>query len=222
MALPCEQHFWYSSRMRRKLTFLLQMVILVAVAKGQVPVHFRAKIHARESFIHPIGHGLFFVVEQSDAGDWNFLVKPSRPTKPSLDVRESYTACLESPFKHGPRTQDLVAWRFAQDADPVWAEPIPARKNVSFTTNAANQRYECAESDALYNTFQSAQSAGRDADYSGSLPHYKSRPVGHARVVISSVALKPDPSGQNAEFESVTLQVTVTFPKEGATRHHKH
>lgn len=184
---------------------LLQLVIVTTALRAQVPLKFTAEVRAGETFSHPIGHGLFFIVEQADGGDWNFRITPS------LDSQENYTACLGSPFLHGPATQDLLAWRFARDADRSWAESVPVTKPLAFTTNAADQKYECAESDAMYDSFQRSQSAGRDPDYRG-LPHYKRRPLGHAQVKIVSVSLKPGLSGNDAEFDHVTLQVRITFP----------
>jgi hypothetical protein len=194
--------------MRRRPAFVLQGLLAFAVLHAQAPVRFSADVRAGESYIHPIGHGLFFVLDQEDDGDWNFQIKPS-PGSP-----ENYTACLESPFLHGPATVDLTAWRFAPDADAGWAEHIPSKKQFVFVTNATDQKYECAESSALYDTYQRSQAAGKDEDYSGGLPHYRPRPVGRGDVIVTSVALRPGLTGQDAKFEHVTLQITVTFPND--------
>jgi hypothetical protein len=192
--------------MRRGLAFLLQATVGFAVLNAQAPVRFSADVLAGKTYIHPIGHGLYFVLDQLDGGDWNFQIKPAP------DSREDYRACLGSPFLHGPATVDLTAWRFAPDADTGWEEHIPAKKHFVFVTNAADQKYECAESSALYDTYQRSQAAEKDEDYSGGLPHYKPRPIGRGNVIVTSVALKPGLTGQDAEFERVTLQITVTFP----------
>lgn len=155
--------------------------------QAQTSVGFKATVRAGEGYTHSIGHGLYFALVQSDRGDWNFQVKPSKDSK------------------------DLSAWRFAPGADAGWAERIPARKQFSFVTTAADQKYECAESKAIYDSFQRSQAKGEDPDYSG-LPHYKSRPLGDGNVIVRSVALKPGLSDKNAEFEQVTLYVKVRFP----------
>lgn len=173
--------------------------------QAQTSADFKATVRAGESYTHSIGHGLYFALVQSDRGDWNFQVKPSK------DSKDNYTDCLGSPVLHGPATIDLSAWRFAPGADADWAERIPARKQFSFVTTAADQKYECAESHAIYSSFQRSQAKGEDPDYSG-LPHYKPRPLGHGNVIVTSVVLKPGLSDKNAEFEQVTLYVKVRFP----------
>jgi hypothetical protein len=194
--------------MRPKFHLFFQNVccaLLAVTMQAQTSVGFKAIVRAGEGYTHSIGHGLYFALVQSDRGDWNFQVKPSK------DSKDNYTACLGSPFLHGPATIDLSAWRFAPGADAGWAERIPARKQFSFVTTAADQKYECAESKAIYDSFQRSQAKGEDPDYSG-LPHYKSRPLGDGSVIVRSVALKPGLSDKNAEFEQVTLYVKVRFP----------
>jgi hypothetical protein len=199
--------------MRRRLAFILQGLIGFAVLHAQVPVRFSADVRTGETYIHPIGHGLYFVLEQSlDGGEWNFQIKPSP------DSQEDYTACLRNPFWHEPLAVDLTAWRFSPDADAGWAEHMPAKEQFDFVTNAADQKYECAESSALYDTYELSQTKGKDPDYSGGLPHYKRRSVGHGYVIVTSVALKPGLTGEDAEFERVTLQVTVIFPNDKKVR----
>ena len=194
--------------MRQKFHLFFQNVCCALVAvtmQAQTSVGFKATVRAGEGYTHSIGHGLYFALVQSDRGDWNFQVKPSK------DSKDSYTDCLGSPVLHGPTTIDLSAWRFAPGADAGWAERIPARKQFSFVTTAADQKYECAESNAIYNSFKRSQAKGEDPDYGG-LPHYKPRPLGHGNVIVTSVALKPGLSDKNAEFEQVTLYVKVRFP----------
>jgi hypothetical protein len=100
---------------------------LVAVTlQAQTSVAFKATVRAGEVYTHPIGHGLYFTLDQLDGGDWNFQVKSSNNSK------DSYTDCLGSPFLHGPATTDLTAWRFVPEADPVWAEHSPSRKQFGF------------------------------------------------------------------------------------------
>jgi hypothetical protein len=129
--------------------------------------------------------------------------------------QESYADCLKSPFMHGPEVDDLVAWRFAPGAASGYAKSVPVTNEFAFTTTAADQKYECANQAAMYQSFQASQTAGQDASYQG-LKNYKPRPKGHATVVISSVSLKP--ALENAEFEKVSLHVTVILPTD---RQHK-
>jgi hypothetical protein len=186
--------------------------VLVALPlHAQTSVRFTATVRAGDSYVHPIGHGLYFAVDQTDGGAWDFQVKPSK------DSREDYSGCLGSPMLHGPETVDLLAWRFAPGADPGWAEHTPASKPIAFVTNAADQKYECAESDAVYNSFQQSQSKGKDPDYSG-LRNYKPRPLGQGRVIIRSLTLKPGLTGTDAEFEQITMEIEVTFPGRGKTQ----
>ena len=189
---------------------LLQVLGAVTIACGfparaQTPVNFNATIHTGESYTHPIGRGLFFSVKQDDGGSWNFQVKPSETSS------ESYTDCLTSPVMHGPNTTDLLAWRFAAAANPDWAEHLPAQKRFSFVTTAADQKYECAEQQAMYNSFQRSQARSADPDYSG-LPHYRPRPHGSGEAVVTSLKLKPGLTKENAEFAEVTLHVSIRLP----------
>ena len=196
------------SVMRPRLHLFFQSVCCALVAvtlQAQTSVAFRATVRAGEVYTHSIGHGLYFTLDQLDGGDWNFQVKSSNNSK------DGYTDCLGSPFLHGPATMDLTAWRFAPGADAGWAEHSPARKQFGFVTTAADQKYECAESTAMYDSLQRSQAKGEDPDYSG-LPHYKPRPLGHGDVIVTSVALKPGLTDENAEFEQVTLYVKVRFP----------
>jgi hypothetical protein len=191
--------------MRCRLAFAVLGVSTSMALHGESAASFRASIRAGEPYVHAIGHGLYFVVDQIDAGAWNFEIKGSP------DSKGNYTDCLGSPFLHGPGTIDLSAWRFAGGADAGWAESLPARKRFLFVTNAADQRYECAESEAVYASFQRSQSAGQMPEYQG-LAGYKARPAGKGSVVITSVLLKPGLSSEEAEFRRVTLHVTVSFP----------
>lgn len=201
--------------MRLRLHLLFQCVYaLVALPlAAQTSVRFTATVRAGDSYAHPIGHGLYFAVNQTNGGEWDFQVKPSE------DSHENYSECLGSPFLHGPATVDLLAWRFAPGADPGWDEPIPASKAIAFVTNAADHKYECAESDAVYNSFQISQSKGGEPDYSG-LPNYKPRPLGQIHVIIRSLTLKPGLTGTDAEFEQIMMEVEVTFPVRGKTQQH--
>lgn len=186
--------------MLKGLALPLQMFILSATLQAQRPVRFSATIKAGDSYVHPIGHGLFFALQQDDGGTWNFQIRPFP------GARESYADCLKSPFMHGPDVDDLVSWRFVPGAA---AETLPVTDEFNFTTNAADQNYECANQAAMVKSFQTSQREGRDPNYKG-LKNYKPRPKGHAKVVISSVSLKPDL--KNPEFEEVSLDVTVNFP----------
>lgn len=193
--------------MRPRLHLFVKSVCCALVAvtlQAQTSVAFKATVRAGEAYTHPIGHGLYFTLDQVDGGDWNFQVKPSN------NIKDSYTDCLGSPFLHGPATTDLTAWRFAPGADAGWAEHSPSIKQFVFVTTAADQKYECAESNAMYDSFQRSQGK-EDADYSG-LPHYKPRPLGQGDVIVTSVALKPGLTGENAEFQQVTLYVKIRFP----------
>ena len=186
--------------MFKRLAFLLQVFIFLTTLRAQRPVRFSATIKAGDSYVHPIGHGLFFALQQDDGGTWNFQIRPSP------EVLDSYADCLKSPFMHGPDVDDLLSWRFAPGAA---AETLPVTDEFTFTTNAADQNYECANQTAMVKSFQASQREGRDPNYKG-LKNYKPRPKGHATVVISSVSLKPDL--KNPEFEKVSLSVTVNFP----------
>ncbi len=192
-------------RVGLNLFLIMFSVSISSTARAQSSVSFEAIIHVGESYVHPIGHGLFFSLEQDDHGSWNFQVKPSRSSS------ESYIDCLGSPVMHGPDTIDMLAWRFAPDADAGWAEHTPTQKRFSFVTTAADQKYECAEEHAIYDSFQRSQSSGTEEDYSG-LPHYRPRPQGKGQAVVESVTLKPGLSSKDAEFEQVTLHVSIQFP----------
>ena len=192
--------------MRRRLAPLLLGLLISTGLQAQAPIHFSADVRAGQTYSHPIAHGLYLVLDQTDPGDWRFAIKPS------AESQEDYTHCLGSPFLHGPQPWDLTAWRFAPDAGADWAEHLPVTKQIAFVTNAADQKYECAESNAIYDSFQRSQSAGRMPEYDG-LPHYKPRPVGRARIVVALVLFKPGTTGKDAEFDRVALQVLLTFPK---------
>jgi hypothetical protein len=91
------------------------------------------------------------------------------------------------------------AW-WATPRPDAWAtRRIPAADDVLFTTNPADQRCECAETEALYETYQ--RSLDGEGDSSGGLPQYKRRPLGLAR------------RGGRMPFECVTLCVRVGFPQ---------
>jgi hypothetical protein len=194
--------------MRPVLRLFFQIICCAFVAvtmHAQTSIAFKATVRAGESYTHPIGHGLYFALDQVHGGEWYFQVRPSQNSK------DDYGDCLGSPFLHGPATVDLLAWRFAPGADAGWAEHIPAKKQFSFVTTPADHKYECAETKAMYDSFQRSQSKGADPDYSG-LPHYKPRPVGQGNVIVTSVALKPGLTDKDAEFEQVTLYIEVRFP----------
>ena len=192
--------------MRVGLALLLATAsaLTCSAARAQAHVSFEAIIHVGESYSHPIGHGLFFSIEQDDQVSWNFQVKPSRNSS------ESFISCLDSPVMHGPDTEDLLAWRFTPTA-AGYAEHLPVHKDFSFVTTAADQTYECAEQSAMYDSFQRSQSSGSEESYNG-LPHYKPRPQGKGEVKVESVKLKPGLRSKNAEFEQVTLHVSIQFP----------
>jgi hypothetical protein len=183
---------------------------LVSSAQAQTRVSFRAIVHVGESYAHPIGHGLVFSIDQEDQGSWNFQVKPSQENS------DDYTACLDSPVLHGPSTTDLLAWRFVADADAGYIEQLPARKTFSFILTAADQKYECANQNAMYESFQRSQGSGKEGDYSG-LPDYRPRPVAHGTAVIESVMLKPNQNGNNSEFQEVTMRVVIRYPHRKRT-----
>ena len=191
--------------MQGNLVSLIWAFLLWAPLWAQPPIRFAATVKAGESFVHPLGRGLFFVVEQSDGGTWNYQVKASP------DAAESYGECLTSPFLHGPDTDDLVAWRFASGAEAGYAQSVPFKVQFGFTTNAADQKYECANQTAMYEAFQLSQRAGRAPVYDG-LAHYRPRPRGEVTVLVSSVTLKPGLKLTDAEFGSVSFQAIVRFP----------
>jgi hypothetical protein len=193
-------------RTQSRLIFLTLVALLSIRTHAQTAARFTMTIHAGDTYIRPIGHHLYFAVEQADGADWNFQIKPS------ADSLDSFTDCLASPFLHGPTTQDLVAWRFAPGADAGYAEHIPASKPLLFVTSAADRTYECANSEATYNSFQQSQAEGRAPDYRG-LPHKKNIAIGHGKVIVTSFGLKPGLTGQNAEFSFVTLSITIKFPQ---------
>lgn len=178
---------------------------LVSSAQAQTIVSFKAIVHVGESYAHPIGHDLMFSIDQENQGSWNFQVKPLQGSS------DDYTACLDSPVLHGPSTKDLLAWRFVPDADAGYVEHLPVKKTFSFVLTAADQKYECANQNAIYESFQRSQASGKEEDYSG-LPHYRPRPAAAGTAVIESVMLKPNQNGNNSEFQEVTMRVVIRYP----------
>jgi hypothetical protein len=167
-------------------------------AASQTKKRFSATVDGGKNYQKTIRPGLVFALDpdldvHGDAS-WRLAVKPG----PASDT--NFADCVTYPL-HGPTVLDLDAWAWSPGTDPVWKDS----REFDFVLNSVANKKACAEMDRIVEQYR----AGQDPE---GLPHYKDPPMGHARVTIRSVDLKPVAAAGKARFAKITFDAEITLP----------
>jgi len=189
-----------------QLTFITRSLLLISCiglttvlpAASQTKQRFSATVDGGAGYQKTIRPGLVFALDleldvQGDAS-WHLAVKPS----PASDT--NFADCVTYPL-HGPTVLDLDAWAWSPGAAPVWKNS----REFDFVLNSVANKKACDE----MNRIAEQDRAGRDPV---GLRHYKDPPMGHARVTIRSVDLKPVAADGKARFAKISFDAEITLP----------
>jgi hypothetical protein len=188
----------FASTTRSLLLISCICLTTVLPAASQTKQRFSATVDGGKSYQKTIGPGLVFALDvelgvQGDAS-WRLAVKPS----PASDT--NFADCVTYPL-HGPTVLDLDAWAWSPGADPAWKDS----REFDFVLNSVANKKACAEMDRIVEQDR----AGRDP---AGLRHYKDPPMGHARITIRSVDLKPVAADGKARFAKISFDAEITLP----------
>lgn len=187
--------------MKRGLSLIVLLSLTLTLpALSQTTIRFSATVNGGEKFAQTLRQGLVFVLDpvHDQNLDWELTVKPSEGSD------TNYARCVNPPL-HGPTPMDIETWHWMPDAQGKSWDSIPSVRKFDFVLNEADNLKACDELDRVANDVERGRNQVGD-------PNYKDPPLGHARVTIRSVEIKPKTADGEARFAKISFNAIITLP----------
>jgi len=172
-------------------------------SSGQQPIRFSGMVRAGETFRHPLGHDLVFVIAPEPDPDFGWEMRVVH-----VGQNDDYSGCVTGPY-HGITALDIRGDGVPPGPDSQYfhrGNEVYSTRHFRFVLNVADWRKTCAAVEAAQ---YGPMRQGKDGTWIIGQPGYREPPVGHATVLLNHVHLDSANSRRIADFH---FNASIQFP----------